>query len=206
MARSLYLRFRRGTAATWAATNPVLGAGEPGQETDTGVVKIGDGSTAWNGLGQLGIHPGGVVGHAGATAPAGWLMCDGNSYLRASYPALFAEIGTIYGAADGTHFSVPDLRGRFPIGVSAGLYTPGQLGGSNTHSHTLGSAWAQITAAGNLIALLRKTVTSFTSGVQITATLAANSVAETSGAALGGSTDITDHTPPYLAINYIIKT
>lgn len=44
------IKFRRGTAAQWTAANPVLAAGEPGLETDTGKHKIGDGTTAWNGL------------------------------------------------------------------------------------------------------------------------------------------------------------
>ncbi|MCD4675333.1 MAG: phage tail protein [Desulfobacula sp.] len=39
---------------------------------------------------------------------------DGSSLLRADYPALFAKIGTMYGAADGTHFNLPDDRGLFP--------------------------------------------------------------------------------------------
>lgn len=41
---------RRGTAAEWSAANPVLGAGEIGYTTDTKVVKVGDGVTAWNTL------------------------------------------------------------------------------------------------------------------------------------------------------------
>ncbi len=45
-------------------------------------------------------------------------MCDGTSYLRASYAALFSAIGTAYGAADGSHFNVPDLRGQFLRGVT----------------------------------------------------------------------------------------
>lgn len=44
------LRFLRGTAAAWAATNRVLKAGEPGIETDTKRFKIGDGFTSWNEL------------------------------------------------------------------------------------------------------------------------------------------------------------
>lgn len=44
------LQFRRDTAMTWRALNPVLASGEPGYETDTGKCKIGDGSTAWNDL------------------------------------------------------------------------------------------------------------------------------------------------------------
>lgn len=41
---------RRGTAAQAASANEVLAAGEYGFETDTGVLKIGDGTTAWNDL------------------------------------------------------------------------------------------------------------------------------------------------------------
>jgi hypothetical protein len=47
-------QFRRGTAAQWTSTNPTLGAGEPGYETDTGKFKIGNGSTAWNSLAYTG--------------------------------------------------------------------------------------------------------------------------------------------------------
>src|SRR5262245_19026075 len=52
------------------------------------------------------------------TAISGWLLCDGASYLRSgTYASLFAAIGTTYGSADGTHFNVPDFRGRVPAGV-----------------------------------------------------------------------------------------
>ena len=44
------IQLRRDTASTWAAANPVLAAGEPGISTDTGQIKIGDGSTTWNDL------------------------------------------------------------------------------------------------------------------------------------------------------------
>jgi len=39
--------FRRGMSGTWAARNSILGPGEPGLETDTGKIKIGDGQTSW---------------------------------------------------------------------------------------------------------------------------------------------------------------
>jgi len=48
------------------------------------------------------------------TEPDGWFERDGTSLLRADYPALFAIIGVRFGAADGTHFSLPDDRGLFP--------------------------------------------------------------------------------------------
>lgn len=50
MPRSTPIQLRQGTAAVWTALNPTLAAGEPGFESDTGKVKIGDGSTAWTGL------------------------------------------------------------------------------------------------------------------------------------------------------------
>lgn len=50
---------RRGTAAEWAAANPILAAGEMGFETDTFVIKMGDGVTAWNSLGLPYVPTGG---------------------------------------------------------------------------------------------------------------------------------------------------
>jgi len=41
------LQVRRDTAANWTSNDPVLSAGEFGYETNTGKLKIGDGSTAW---------------------------------------------------------------------------------------------------------------------------------------------------------------
>jgi hypothetical protein len=42
--------FKVNTRSQWAAQNPVLMAGEPGLESQTGNLKIGDGRTAWNTL------------------------------------------------------------------------------------------------------------------------------------------------------------
>lgn len=44
------IQFRRATAASWATSNPTLATGEPGVETDTHRLKIGDGTTVWNAL------------------------------------------------------------------------------------------------------------------------------------------------------------
>ena len=41
---------RRDTAASWTSSNPTLASGELGLETDTGKIKIGNGSTAWTSL------------------------------------------------------------------------------------------------------------------------------------------------------------
>ena len=44
------IKLRRDTAANWTANNPILAAGEPGLETDTGKTKYGNGTTPWAGL------------------------------------------------------------------------------------------------------------------------------------------------------------
>lgn len=81
--------------------------------------------TTLSGLGissadSLLVPIGSVIDFAGETPPTGWLECDGSSLLRASYPALFAAIGTLHGAADGTHFNLPDHRGKFKRGWAHG--------------------------------------------------------------------------------------
>lgn len=89
---------------------------------------------------------GDLVASAAASRP-GCLLCDGTSYAQADYPVLFAAIGTAYGSADGSHFNVPDLRGRLPLGAGPGTgfgataWTLGQqpigagvAGGEQTHT------------------------------------------------------------------------
>jgi microcystin-dependent protein len=56
------------------------------------------------------LPAGAVQLFAMSTAPAGWLICDGTSYLTATYPALFAAIAYTYGGS-GANFNVPDYRG-----------------------------------------------------------------------------------------------
>ena len=45
------IQIRRDTASNWTSSNPTLSQGEQGYETDTGKLKIGNGSTAWTSLG-----------------------------------------------------------------------------------------------------------------------------------------------------------
>jgi len=50
-------QIRRGTAAQWTSANPTLASGELGLETDTGLVKAGNGTTAWNSLVYINFFP-----------------------------------------------------------------------------------------------------------------------------------------------------
>jgi len=47
---AVQIQLRNDSAANWASANPTLAAGEVGVETDTFLIKVGDGSTAWNSL------------------------------------------------------------------------------------------------------------------------------------------------------------
>jgi microcystin-dependent protein len=65
--------------------------------------------------------PGTVQFYAANTAPAGWVKANGAALSRTTYAALFAAIGTTFGAGDGsTTFNLPDMRGEFPRGWDDG--------------------------------------------------------------------------------------
>lgn len=67
------------------------------------------------------IPSGAVMYFARSTAPNGWLKANGAAVSRTAYAALFAAIGTTYGAGDGrTTFNLPDLRGEFVRGWDDG--------------------------------------------------------------------------------------
>lgn len=60
---------------------------------------------------------GSVIDFAGASAPSGWMLCFGQAVSRTTYATLFAVIGTVYGAGDGsTTFNLPDCRGFVTAG------------------------------------------------------------------------------------------
>ena len=68
-----------------------------------------------------------ILAYGGATAPAGWFICQGQAISRTTYSELFAVIGTSFGTGDGsTTFNLPDLREATTKGV-------GLTGKSNNH-------------------------------------------------------------------------
>ena len=69
---SVQIQIRRGSAAQWSASNPILAEGELAVELDTEKFKIGKGTTHWNDLAYATGIPGaaGVAGAAGPTGPS----------------------------------------------------------------------------------------------------------------------------------------
>lgn len=77
-----------------------------------------------------------ILPFSSMTAPSGYLLCDGKSYSNSTYPNLFAVIGTAYGSASPSTFSVPDLRGMFLRGSTSAL-TSNTLGAVDTVNDTI---------------------------------------------------------------------
>lgn len=95
---------------------------------------------------DLTVHPlaGMVATFARDTPPTGWLKANGAAVSRTTYAALFAAIGTTFGAGDGnTTFNLPDVRGYFlriwddGRGIDAGrAFGTIQSGQNASHTHT----------------------------------------------------------------------
>jgi microcystin-dependent protein len=66
-------------------------------------------------------------------APKGWALCNGQLLQINTNQALFALLGTTYGGDGRTTFGLPDLRGRVPTHVGAGL-TLGEKAGQEAHT------------------------------------------------------------------------
>ena len=132
--------------------------------------------------GNAGIFPiGAITPYAGAVAPTGFMLCEGQELARVgTYAALFAVVGITFGVGDGvTTFNLPDFRGRVPVaaGTGTGLTarTLGDKVGAETHvlttpempahTHQVGTYYGVLSGAGNAInsPVLGSTTTDLTS-------------------------------------------
>lgn len=60
-----------------------------------------------------------ILPYGGTSPPVGWLLCFGQSVSRTTYSALFLVLGTTYGSVDSNTFTIPDFRGRVPVGLDS---------------------------------------------------------------------------------------
>ena len=94
---------------------------------------------------------GSIVAYAGASAPNGWLVCDGTAFSSVTYPALYALLGNVA--------VLPNLTDRFIVGKS-GTKTIRTTGGSETIAeanlpvHTHPNTVASVTVAGTVAVTL----------------------------------------------------
>ena len=96
-----------------------------------------------------GTATGTIVPWSAASLPTGFLECAGAAVSRSTYSALFAIVGTTYGAGDGsTTFNLPNLQDNIAVGKS-GTKALASTGGANTVSSTgnVGGSTANATLA-----------------------------------------------------------
>ena len=94
-----------------------------------------------------GIPTATIIPWSSASAPAGFLECNGAAVSRSTYAALFAVVGTTYGAGDGSStFNVPDLQDKCVVSKSNNKALA-STGGANTttNSGNIGGSTANAT-------------------------------------------------------------
>jgi len=83
-----------------------------------------------------GIPTATIVPWSSSSVPSGFLECNGAAVSRSTYSALFAIVGTTYGAGDGAStFNVPNLQDNVAVGKS-GTKALASTGGANTVAST----------------------------------------------------------------------
>lgn len=164
-------------------------------------------------LGEINIFP-------YSFAPKNWAECNGQILPITQNPALAALLGDLYGPRTQTEFTLPDLRGRVPLGMGVNAqfyptttYKAGNSGGVESvtlsasqlpyHSHAVTATSAVGTANANPGGL------SFAVGSEVGAPYtAATQLIELNesviGAAGGGSSHM--NMQPYLALRFCIAT
>jgi microcystin-dependent protein len=138
-----------------------------------------------------------------ATAPTGYLLCAGAAVSRSTYAALFAVIGTTFGVGDGsTTFNLPNYTNRMPYGT-----TLAATGGSAdavvvSHTHTVTDpghlhVYQMLQGSGGQF---------FASGGQVSGDRNTSSAVTGISIDSAGVSGTNANLPPYLGINFIIKT
>ena len=157
------------------------------------------------------IPVGTILPFVGGQAPTGFALCNGQTLDRAQYADLFRLIGTKYGTTNTNNFKVPDLSGRFLVGVGTG-YSLGDTGGSQTvalteaqmpvHGHDVTGKAGQAQKAG--VGMYASNVGGG-SGWQVLSTTEPGSVSGLTTTS-AGSGQAHENRPPYFALEYLIRT
>lgn len=203
----------------------VIGGASAAAGTFTTLTATTANITTLNVTGGGGVAPtGSVTMWAGAIAspPSGWLACNGATVSRAAYANLFAVIGTMWGAGDGsTTFTLPNLLNRFPVGAGD-TYNLAATGGSAnavvvSHNHTATSVVTDpghfhqtgIEVQGDIVfsgyaAGNREPIDG--TNYYLTTDTKTTGVTVATTVATSGSSGTNANLPPYVGVGFIIKT
>lgn len=131
---AIQIQLRRGDAADWTSTNPILAEGEVGVEIDTSKLKIGNGTNNWNTLPYFGSAGGGTVTSVGALTlgtsgtDLSSTVANGTTtpVITLNVPTASASNRGVLSSADWTTFNnkgngtVTSVTGTSPVNSSGG--------------------------------------------------------------------------------------
>lgn len=126
-----------------------------------------------------------ILAFAGTTAPDGFIFCHGQWFAKTEQPALYAVIGGSFGISD-LSFKVPDLRGEFIRGYSAGR-------ADLDANRVFGSVQTGLGSHTHFVDVVTTKVAADVSGVSVAVSATTRGSYSSSAA------------PHNLALNYIIK-
>lgn len=194
-----------------------------GAVTLAGVLSVANGGTGTS-TGVASVITGAIQMWATGTAPTGYLLCTGGTVSTTTYADLFAVIGYTFGGS-GALFGLPNYTNRVPYGTTVGATggTADAIVVSHTHTasvsdpghqHLFG-ADDQVASQGgyNVQSGFGYDATSTTGGGGVnlfTKRVDNTNNPQTTGITVSNSTEGVSGTnqnlPPYLGINFIIKT
>jgi microcystin-dependent protein len=153
---------------------------------------------------------------AGNFAPAGWMLCQGQTLPISENDALFNLIGTTYGGDGQNTFNLPNLSSRVPVhmGTLSGggqTFQIGEQGGTEdvtltlnqipNHSHVpqCNSQNGTATDPANAVWAANTDVGAYAGAIAASANMAPQAMAQ------AGGSQPHDNMIPFLGINFIIS-
>lgn len=141
---------------------------------------------------------GAIIAYATANPPANSLACDGASYDRVDYPALYAALDDAF-LLDADTFIVPDLRGRTVIGTGTGSGLSARSMGDSAGAERITLSTDEIPSHSHGESIAVPTL--INGGLEAPAS-SATPGSGTTGSAGGGASH--DNMMPYFALRYAI--
>lgn len=163
-----------------------------------------------------------ILEFAGAAAPTGFLSCNGSQIAIATYPDLYAIIGTTYntGGESAGNFRLPDMRGRCAVGTGtgSGLTTRAMAASSGaetvalstsempSHTHSISETSHSHSNVYKVAGGAGTSIHPSLNGSLITSTRTTNFATTGITVASAGGASAHNNMQPSAVVNYIIKT
>ncbi len=173
------------------------------------------------GTGQVARPVGEITMYGAASAPTGWLLCDGAAVSQATYASLYGVIGSTYntGGEGGGNFRLPNLKSNVPVGYNSGdtnFNALGKTGGEATHTLTGAESGTAVHGHGVTDPTHRHSVNAAAQGPTYSGSGTAAQVSSTNtgyaatgltvnNSAAANAVNAHNNIQPYITLQFIIK-